>query len=372
MVARRGCRVSMSGPHLPMRQIALACALAASLASPATAAGITIGVAAPVSGPSALLGEQVTDGARVGASALGGDVTLDIADDSCTAEGGAAAARRFAEAGVTAVVGFLCAEAIEAALPILRQADIPVLTVGVRADGLTDLRFRTGWPVWRLGPRGDSEQKAVGDILVREWREALFAIIDDGTIYGRELAESLRIAADQAQLKPVFIDTFRPQLDNQIGLAGRLRKAGATHVFAGGDLDDIAILGRDAAGLGMVLIIAGGESLRSVPGSVPLAPGTLMIGPPEWGDKVPVEIAPRFAAAEATADGYALPTYAAIEIITAAAKQAQASGKTMAEILDGTAFQTAIGPVDFDEKGDLTVNPYRLFRMEGGSFVEVD
>ena len=76
--------------------------------------------------------------------------------------------------------------------------------------------------------------------------DELFAIIDDGTIYGRELAESFALAAEQAGLKPVFVDTFRPQLDNQIGLVGRLSKAGATHVFAGGDRDDIAIMGRDA------------------------------------------------------------------------------------------------------------------------------
>ncbi len=76
-----------------------------------------------------------------------------------------------------------------------------------------------------------------------------FAIVDDGTIYGRELAESFRLAAEQAGLKPVFVDTFRPQMDNQIGLIGRLRKAGATHVFVGGDRDDIAIMARDAAEL---------------------------------------------------------------------------------------------------------------------------
>ena len=81
----------------------------------------------------------------------------------------------------------------------------------------------------------------MGDILVREWRNDLFAIIDDGTIYGRELAETLRAAAELAALKPVFVDTFRPQLENQIALAGRLNRAGATHVFAGGDAEDVAM-----------------------------------------------------------------------------------------------------------------------------------
>ncbi|TGV64851.1 ABC transporter substrate-binding protein, partial [Mesorhizobium sp. M00.F.Ca.ET.158.01.1.1] len=104
----------------------------------------------------------------------------------------------------------------------------------------------------------------------------------DGTIYGREIAETFRAAAEQAALKPVFVDTFRPQLDNQIGLIGRLKKAGATHVFAGGDGDDIAIMGRDAAQLQAGTVLAGGENLRTPPGDVPSSSGTLMIAQPEW------------------------------------------------------------------------------------------
>src|SRR5690606_26619730 len=159
-------------------------------------------------------------------------------------EGGAAAARRFAEERVSVVVGFLCTESIEAALPILKEAGIPVITPGVRTDSLTDGREKTGWPVYRLAPRADEEQKAVAEIITDRWRNEHFAIIDDGTIYGRNLAENLRAAAELQALKPVFIDTFRPQLDNQIGLVGRLRKAGATHVSVGGARSDTAIVVR--------------------------------------------------------------------------------------------------------------------------------
>ncbi|TIS03388.1 MAG: ABC transporter substrate-binding protein, partial [Mesorhizobium sp.] len=130
----------------------------------------------------------------------------------------------------------------------------------------------------------DDERNAVATILTRLWQNELFAVIDDGTIYGREIAETFRAAAEQAALKPVFVDTFRPQLDNQIGLIGRLKKAGATKVFAGGDGDDIAIMGRDAASLNAGITFAGGETLRTTPGDVPYAAGTLMIALPEWAE----------------------------------------------------------------------------------------
>jgi branched-chain amino acid transport system substrate-binding protein len=310
--------------------------------------------------------------AGAGLSAEANGVELRTVDDACTADGGAAAAREFAAAKVSVVVGFLCTDAIEAALPILKDANIPVVTVGVRTESLTDRRAKTGWPVYRLGPRGDDERNAVATILTRLWQNELFAIVDDGTIYGREIAETLRAAAEQAALKPVFVDTFRPQLDNQIGLIGRLKKAGATRVFAGGDGDDIAIMGRDAGQLDAGIVLAGGENMRTPPGDVPYAAGTLMIAPPEWTDGADPKVLEGFAAQKIAPDGYTLPAYAAVEIARAASALAEASGKPLTEALTAHDFTTAIGSIRFDEKGDLSQNPFRAFRFDGTHFVALE
>ncbi|AZO12720.1 MULTISPECIES: branched-chain amino acid ABC transporter substrate-binding protein [unclassified Mesorhizobium] len=340
-----------------------------SLAASAHADGL-VGVAAPLSGPSAVLGKQIENGASPAAQANG--LALKIVDDACTADGGTAAARQFVDAKVDVVVGFLCTEAIEAALPILKDANIPVITVGVRTESLTDRRAKTGWPVYRLGPRGDDERNAAATILTRLWKDDLFAIVDDGTIYGREMAETLRAAAEQAALKPVFVDTFRPQLDNQIALIGRLKRAGATKVFAGGDGDDIAIMGRDAGSLNAGITFAGGENLRTPPGEVPFAPGTLMIAPPEWAEIADQTVVQAFAASKIVPEGYTLPAYAAVEIAKAALADAQSTGKTLAETLTGHDFETAIGTIRFDEKGDLTQNPFRVYRFDGTHFVPLE
>ena len=341
-----------------------------SLASGASAQALLVGIAAPLSGPSAILGKQIETGAALAAQANG--VDFKTVDDACTTDGGAAAAREFAAAKVNMVIGFLCTDAIEAALPILKDANIPVITVGVRTESLTDRRAKTGWPVYRLGPRGDDERNAVATTLTRLWQNELFAVIDDGTIYGREMAETFRAAAEQAALKPVFVDTFRPQLDNQIGLIGRLKKAGATHVFAGGDGDDIAIMSRDAAQLNAGIVFAGGENLRTPPGDVPYAVGTLMIAPQEWADVADPKVLQAFADQKIVPDGYTLPAYAAVEIAKAASGLAEASAEPMADALTGHDFTTAIGPVRFDGKGDLSQSPYRVFRFDGTRFVPLE
>lgn len=340
-----------------------------ALLSTALAAEPLLGVAAPMSGPTAILGTQVRDGAMLAAEKTGAEIAL--VDDQCTAAGGTKAAEEFVNRKVALAVGFLCGEALKAALPILKQAGIPVITIGVRTNSLTDNREKTGWPIYRLAPRADGEAAAVNRIIPALWREKPFAIIDDGTIYGRELAESLRAAVQQLQLKPVFLDVFRPQLDNQIGLIGRLQKAGATNVFVGGDRDDVAIMGRDDAELGAGIGFAGGEALRAAASNgVLLAKGTVMIGLPEWSEIAEPAVVAAFGAKKIMAEGYALPAYAAIEIAVAAS----AGGTTGIGLfgrLDEDEFKTAIGTFRFDSKGDLTTPLYRAYVYESEHFMPI-
>lgn len=328
-----------------------------------------IGLSAPLGETMALLGEQVLDGATLAAHTAG--VELLAQDDQCSAEGGKAAAEAFVESGALVVVGFLCTEAIEAALPILARAGIPTITPGVRADRLTDRRDKTGFLLWRLAPRADDEVRAVTAILSRLWRENLFAIVDDGTVYGRELAEGFRLGVEMAGLRPVFVDTYRPQSDNQVGLVGRLRRAGATHVFVGGDRDDIAIIARDAAAVDLELTIAGGEALRAA-SERELAAGTLMIAPPEWSDMIDEGVAEQFSQGAVLPEGYALPAYAAVEVAHQALEAAREAENTLPAALSAGSFATILGPVAFDAKGDLKESPFRLFRYDGERFLPIE
>jgi len=353
-----------------MRAIRLSLLVFICLAAPASAAGI--GVSAPLTGEMAILGRQIRDGAQAAAKdlSIGAEQFL-LADDGCSAEGGTAAANRFVAAGIDVVVGFLCTEAIEAALPILSPAGIAVITPAVRTSSLTENRARTGWNVFRTAPRADAERSAAEKLLLPRWRQKLFALVDDGTIYGRELIESFRLAAENAGLKPVFVDTFRPQMENQVGLVGRLRRAGATHVLVGGDHDDVAIIGRDARGLGYDLTIAAGETLRAA-GTLKPVPGTLMIAPPEPADVAKPDVLDRLAGEKIVPDGYVLPAYAALQIAVAARNAAAGQRAAIPDHLRGRSYDTALGAIDFDDNGELAANPYRLFRFDGAGFVPVE
>ena len=353
-----------------MRPVALLLAFLMTAPLAARAEGFVIGLAAPLSGPYSIIGEQMRMGAAAALASSGAELVL--VDDACSAESGAAAAARLVEREVAAVVGFVCTESVEAALPALAEAAIPVLSPVIRTVSLTDRRERTGWPFFRLAPRGDAEHAAVARILIERWRENLYALIDDGTIYGRELVESFRLEAEMAGLSSVFIDTYRPQMENQISLIGRLARSGATHVLVGGDLEDVAIMARDAAEIDYDLVIAGGEALRAAPGEVPLSEGVLMIAPPEWSELAVESTLQALRDAEIEPDGYVLPSHAAIEIAVIATAAAEDTGEPIADILQSRAFPTVIGTISFDAQGDLADFAYRLYRHDGEEFIPVE
>jgi branched-chain amino acid transport system substrate-binding protein len=322
----------------------LALSLAAHAAEP-----LTIGISAPLSGPFAILGRQVADGASAAQAQFGADkIRLVIADDRCGADGGKEAAAQLAAAKVSAVIGYLCTTALQSALPVFRDGKVPVMTLGARPVKVLEDARKNGDTLFRLGPDSGAEETALAELLLPLWRGTNFAIIDDGTIHARELAESLRLAAGARGLKPVFADTFRPALDNQLALVNRLKKSGATHVFVGGDRSDIAIMARDAAARGVPLTIAGGETLNAAPDEVPLADNVLMIGIPQ----------PPATAGE----GYFSSANAAVEILMNTAARAEAIGS-------GT-HKTILGGISFDKKGGQSGNPYRLLVSKSGGFAD--
>lgn len=353
-----------------MRPVALLLALLLALPAAARAEGLVIGLAVPLSGPYSIIGEQMRQGAAAALASSGAELV--IVDDDCSAASGEAAALRFIEREAAVAVGFVCTESVEAALPALSEAGIPVISPIIRTVSLTDRRERTGWPFFRLAPRGDAEHAAVARILIPRWHDDLFALIDDGTIYGRELVESFRLEAETAGLEAVFVDTFRPQMENQIALMGRLARSGATHVLVGGDLEDVAIMARDAAEIGYDVVLAGGEALRAAPGEVPLSAGILMIAPPEWSELAADTTLDALRQAGIEPDGYVLPAHAAVEIAVIAAAANEDGGDKIADVLAARPFPTVIGPVAFDAQGDLDDFDFRLYRHDGQRFIPLE
>ncbi|MCX7349849.1 MAG: ABC transporter substrate-binding protein, partial [Alphaproteobacteria bacterium] len=82
----------------------------------------------------------------------------------------------------------------------------------------------------------------------------------------------------------------------------------------------------------------------------------------------------RFRDQDQNAEGFTLYAYAAVQALAAAAEATGSMDSTrIAEWLrGGNRFDTVIGPVTFDAKGDLTTSSIAWFKWIDGRYVEVD
>ncbi len=342
--------------------------LLASIVGVNSASAAVIGVVAPRAGPYALLGTQILQGARAAAQA-NGDTLVEL-DESCEESGGAAAAKALADAKAAMAVGFLCVETLTTALPMLKERQIPAITVSVRSKILMEDAHRNGWPFFRMAPVEGAETEKAAATILDIWKAEPIGLIDDGTIYGRELTAAVRQKLEAGGIMPVFTDTFRPGQEQQVALVRRLAKAGATHVFIGGDRNDTAIIARDAAAEGIALVLMGGDTLRAANRPVPLRDGVLAVAIPDYA-ALPEATAAADAlrAAQIEPEGYALPAYAAVEIAHQALTFAQQKAQPTITSLIGDTFNTAIGPIAFDEDHEIKENPFALLEWRGTGFV---
>ncbi|WP_306118368.1 MULTISPECIES: ABC transporter substrate-binding protein [unclassified Roseitalea] len=325
-----------------LRFIALAGALHAAAAAPALAqADGGVALLAPLSGPFGTYGQSMGASAR---AVLGDEVT--VLDDGCEAPIAARAARTAAASGARLVIGLPCIDAFDAAMPILAEADVPVLATGIQAPDITGTHATTGrWPVFRVAPPADQEIEVLADHLATHWRNVAFAVIDDGTLYGRQLAENVRLALAERALEPVYADTFRPLVETQAALVRRLRRAGATHALIGGDARDAAVIAADAARLDYELTLAGGSFLLAPPEEGALPDGTLIATIPPGTDftRIAAQIARQTLAADASA----------------------------LAALRARSFETAAGALAFTGAGEPQTMFYKMHVIDDGALVPV-
>lgn len=317
-----------------------------------------IGIAAPLSGPSEILGRQIL----AGAEGVSGTSRVEV-DTPCTEEAGAEAARRFVDAGVKAVVGFVCTPPLAGALPVLAEAGIPVIDIGARSDRVMRRRGEAT-PAWRTAPGPEAEAEAIAALVRERWGGEPYALVEDGSPAARDLADTVRARLDAQGLAPALNDNYRPAEERQFGLARRLAQSGVSRALVFGSRNDVAIVARDAAESGLALEIVSGESLFDAEAEVPLPAGILAV------TALPDAEAPGGEEAPAL-EGYALPARTGVEIALEAVRRAEADGRTIAEVLDTETFATSSGLVRFDDGRSAQTQPFRAFRWDGARFVPV-
>ncbi len=177
----------------------LGCALSASglLAgcSPGIPDTIKIGVAQPLSGALAELGQDMLNGVtlaveelnRQGFSVDGKSVTLEVValDDKADPATGKAVAQQLVDAGVIAVIANLNSGVSIEAAPVYAAANVAQIAISTNPR-YTDMGFDT---TLRMVANDNLQARAMGAHAASIAGASRYAVIDEGTTYGKGLAD---------------------------------------------------------------------------------------------------------------------------------------------------------------------------------------
>ena len=157
---------------------------------------VRIGVAQPLSNGLAPLGQDMVNGAQLaireindagGVNVRGKQVKLELvtADDKGTNEAGDAAAHRLVDAGVEVAIADLNSGVSIHAAPIYAAAAVPQLAISTKPEFT-----RLGLPTTlRLVASDDLQSRALGSYAAQVPDVTHYAVVDDGTPYGKGLAD---------------------------------------------------------------------------------------------------------------------------------------------------------------------------------------
>jgi branched-chain amino acid transport system substrate-binding protein len=318
-----------------------------------------VGLSTPLTGPYAWIGEPPTAGMQLAVAdlnaaggVLGEPLRLVIADDACDPEQAPLAARKLAGDGVAVVFGATCSGAALAAAPVLREAGIVRIEAAATNPRLTD----EGEGVFRLVGRDDLQGDLAGDLLADHWVNKRIAIAHDGQAYGRGLAEQVKERLNRHGVREAVFVEYAPRETDYVALLEQLHAASIEVLYVGGYSPEIGLIIRYARERGLDFQLISGDGLSTgefwaVAG--PAGEGTLFtsFNDPSQ-DPRSAEVMARARLQEPS--GRVLYCYAAVQVwAQAVAKAGTLDTKEVMRVLHEAEFDTVLGRIGFDEKGDV-------------------
>ena len=357
----------------------LVAVVACLLAGPSTArAEILIASIGPMTGPYASIGEQMRRGAEMAVAdlnakggLLGQPVTLRVEDDVCDADRAVAAAVKAAADGVVFVAGHFCSGASIPASKVYQKNGIVQISPGSTNPKLTD---EGGDNVFRVCGRDDEQGVVAGTFLAENFGARKIAILHDGTAYGKGLADVTKAELNRQGVSETMYETYTPQLDDYSGVVQKMQAAGIDVFYLGGYHTEAAIMIRQAHEMGYRPQLLSGDALITedfwtIAGEA--AAGTLMtFSPDPRKNPIAAPVVAKFRSKmHYEPEGYTLYSYGAVQAWAQAVAVAGSTDadKVVQALRDGE-FNTVLGRISFDSKGDVTAPGYVWYEWYDGAY----
>jgi branched-chain amino acid transport system substrate-binding protein len=355
-------------------------AVAGVMAAAPASAQIKIGAAGPMTGSNASFGAQLKEGAEQAVAdinakggVLGKQLVLSIGDDACDPKQAVSVANKFASEGVVFVDGHFCSSSSIPASKVYTEEGILQITPASTNPKFTD---EGSWNTFRDCGRDDQQGAVAGKYLAKEFAGHKVAILHDNTAYGKGLADETKKAMNKAGLKETLYSAYVPGERDYSAIVSRLKEAGIDVAYIGGYQTETGLILKQAKQQGMKLTVMGGDALVTkefwdITG--PEGEGTLMTFPSDPRARpTAAAVVKEFADKKIDPEGYVLYAYAAIQEWAQAAEKAKTTdAKKVAEVLRAGTWDTVLGKISYDKKGDVMVSDYVFYIWHNGNYSQM-
>lgn len=326
----------------------------------ASAETITVALVGPMVGSSFSVGRQYQTGVSaaweaLGREALGRPVEILAHDDGCNETLAGSVARKLVELRPAVIIGHSCSAATLAGAPLYAEAGLLQITPASTNPKVTEMGIAT---LFRMIGRDDRQGVAAASLLAQRYASRRVGIVYAANAYGRGLGEIA--AAEMARLgaPPTLTMIFEQSQGSFLPLVDKIIEARLDALYIVGGALDVGVLLRQIRLSGGAFPVYGSDTLVSEvfrQTAESYAEGVRFTFPPE-----PMALPSASGAVAAIRAkgvepiGYTLLAYAAYETWRGGANRAGTiEAAAVAAAIRRAPIDTILGPVSFDEKGDI-------------------
>jgi len=357
-------------------------ALCAGVAIMALGAGVakadvTIAIVGPMTGQYATFGEQPMKGVLQAAAdlnakggILGEKVVVEVADDACDPKQAVAVANQLVNKGVDFVVGHFCSGSSIPASTVYNEEGINMMTYGSTSPKLTEAGYNN---VFRVCGRDDQQGPTAAKMLMDKFAGKKIAVLHDKTAYGKGLADEMISALHKMGGKEAMYEAYTAGEKDYSALVTKLKDSKIDVIYLGGYHSEGGLILRQAHEQGLKVTLVGGDALgtsefAAIAGEA--SDGTLFsFNPDPRKDPANAKIVETIRASGYEPEGYTLYGYAAVQAFAQAAEKAKSvDSMKVNKVLHSAKFDTVLGNIGFDAKGDVKAPGFVFYEWKDGNF----
>ena len=333
-------------------------------------------IAGPMTGQYASAGDQIRKGAELAnadinakGGVLGQKLKLEIGDDACDPKQAVSVANSMANKKIIFMHGHWCSSSTIPASDVYNEAQIPMATVSTNPQ-VTERGLKN---IFRIMGRDDQQGLVAGTYLADTFKNRKMAVVDDKSAYGKGLADEIAKAIEGRKVKLILRESITAGEKDYSALVSKLKAVGVEVMAYGGYHTEVALILRQAQQAGLKLTIMGGDTLTNselVTAAGAASDNVLFtFSPDPRKNPAAADIVKRFRDAKVEPEGYVMYAYAAMQLFAQAAEKAK--GTQYADLeksMRGGSFDTVIGKLSFDAKGDNKLPGFMFYRWKGGKY----